>query len=291
LAEALYKIRGRQIREEDLSVIRDTISRHWERGRTAISRVLCEHWDWRQPNGQLKGMACRALLLKLQEKQVVNLPPPLSTTNHRKPRKAVRRSYNYDTSEIHGTVSEFGSLKIEMVRHTPDEGLWDHLVDKYHYLGRPRIVGAYLKYLAYLDGHLVACLGWGSAAWKVECRDRFIGWEPRTREANLYKVVNNVRFLIPGWVSVEHLASKLLSANIRMLPGDWQAFYRHPVALLETFVDTTRFQGTCYRAANWVYAGLTKGRGRYDRYNRCMEPVKAVYLYPLGKRFREALHA
>jgi hypothetical protein len=197
LAEPLYQIRGRQIREEDLSFIRDIISRHWERGRTAISRVLCEHWDWRQPNGQFKGMACRALLLKLEEKKLVNLPPPLSTTNHRK---------------------------------------------------------------------------------------------PRTREANLYKVVNNVRFLILNWVSVEHLASKLLSANIRMLPGDWQAFYRHPVALLETFVDTTRFQGTCYRAANWVYAGLTKGRGRYDRYNRCMEPVKAVYLYPLGKRFREALH-
>ena len=289
MAETVYHIRGREIREEDLAFIRATISRYWERGRSAISRVLCEHWDWRQPNGQLKEMACRALLLKLEDKDAVTLPARL-TTNHRKARKADRCTYSYDSSELHGTVCEFGSLKIDMVRRSPDEGLWDLLVDKYHYLGGPWIVGAYLKYLAYLDGHLVACLGWGSAAWKVECRDRFIGWQPGTREANLHKVVNNVRFLILPWVSVQHLASKLLSANIRVLPAHWQAFYRHPVILLETFVDTTRFKGTCYRAANWVYAGLTKGRGRYDRSNRHMEPVKAVYLYPLGKRFRETLH-
>jgi len=106
LAEPLYQICGRQIREEDLSFVRDTISRHWERGRTAISRVLCEYWDSRQPNGQLKEMTCRALLLKLEEKKLVNFPPPFSTPNHRKPRKAVQRSYSYDTSEIHGMVSE-----------------------------------------------------------------------------------------------------------------------------------------------------------------------------------------
>jgi hypothetical protein len=177
-----------------------------------------------------------------------------------------------------------------MVRQTPDEALWDYLVDHHHYLGRPWIVGSSLKHLAYLDGRLVACLGWGSAAWKVGCRDAFIGWDAETRKVNLHKVVNNVRFLILPWVRVEHLASKVLALNLRVLASDWQRFYCHTIAMAETFVDTERFHGTCYKAANWTRIGVTKGRGKYDRHNKCTESVKAVYLYPLTTRFREQLH-
>jgi hypothetical protein len=151
-------------------------------------------------------------------------------------------------------------------------------------------VGSYLKYLVYLDGRLVACLGWGSAAWKVGCRDAFIGWNAETRKANLHKVVNNVRFLILPWVQVEHLASKVLALNLRVLASDWQRFYCQAIALAETFVDIERFAGTCYKAANWNRIGLTKGRGKYDRYNKCTESVKAVYLYPLARDYRERLH-
>lgn len=290
MAERTYKIRGRYIGEEELNLIREVISLHGAKGRTAISRILCEQWNWRQANGLLKDRACRVMLLALEEKGEINLPPRL-LQNYRHPKRADRKEFHYNDSELHGTISEFSSLTIRMVRRSPDEGLWDFLVDKYHYLGRPWIVGSYLKYLAYLDGRLVACLGWGSGAWKVACRDSFIGWDKDARESNLHKVVNNVRFLILPWVSIKHLASKVLALNIRSLPYDWQKFYCHPITLLETFVDATRFQGTCYKASNWMYAGLTKGRGKYDRYNRANQPIKAVYLYPLRKNFREALHA
>jgi hypothetical protein len=147
-----------------------------------------------------------------------------------------------------------------------------------------------LKYLAYLDDRLVACLGWGSAAWKVAARDQLIGWDREQRERNLAKVVNNVRFLILPWVTIRHLASKVLALNIRQLERDWFAFYRERICLLETFVEKDRFQGTCYRAANWVRVGETTGRGKYDRFNQRTEPVKAVLLYPLTRRFREELH-
>jgi len=177
-----------------------------------------------------------------------------------------------------------------MVRSTPDEGVWDYMIHRYHYLGNPSIVGAYLKYIAYLDGRPVACLGWGSAAWKVACRDAFIGWDHKAREANIHKVVNNVRFLIFPWVRVPHLASKLLAANARVLVHDWQAFYRQPVVLLETFVEKNRFEGTCYKAANWRRVGFTKGRGKYDYQYSYSKSVKAVFLYPLRKDFREQLH-
>lgn len=290
MADKCYTIRGRHIGHEELDTIRHLLSSNWQEGRSAISRLLCRHWDWRQANGLYKERACRVLLLKLEELGEIELPPRM-TESFRHAKRADRRNYTYDSSELNGKVSEFGSLTIKMVRRTPDEGLWDHLVERFHYLGKPWIVGSYLKYLAYLDGRLVACLGWGSAAWKVGCRDAFIGWDPTTREENLHKVVNNVRFLILPWVRVEHLASKVLAANIKVLRDDWHSFYQQPIALLETFVEKQRFKGTCYKAANWSCVGETKGRGKYDRYNNYAAPVKAVYLYPLAKNLREALNA
>ena len=290
MADKIYTIRGRSVGHEELETIRRFLAENWQEGRSAISRLLCRHWDWRQSNGLYKERACRVLLLKLEELGEIKLPPRM-TENFRHPKRADRWNYIYDTSELHGKVSEFGSLTIKMVRRSPDEGLWDHLIERFHYLGKPWIVGSYLKYLAYLDGRLVACLGWGSAAWKVACRDAFIGWNQTTREGNLQKIVNNVRFLILPWVRVEHLASKVLAANIRVLQDDWRQFYRQPIVLLETFVEKQRFKGTCYKAANWHCVGETKGRGKYDRYNNYAAPVKAVYLYPLAKNLREALNA
>ena len=153
-----YHIRGRTIDHNELETIRSIVARNLTRGRTAISRILCLHWNWRQENGLLKERACRVLLLALEKKGEIELPPRMKE-NHRFPRKAPCDAV-YDTTQICGTVSDFGSLTIRMVRRSPDEALWDHLVDKYHYLARPWIVGSYLKYIAYLDARPVACLGW-----------------------------------------------------------------------------------------------------------------------------------
>jgi hypothetical protein len=283
VADACYHLRGRHIGPDDLHCIRAMISGHWSSGRTTISRHLCEQWNWRQPNGQLKDMACRSLLLTLESKGEIELPPRLKES-FRAPRRTDRQVFCVDSSPLEEAINQFSSLTIQMVRQTPDEALWDQLVNTHHYLGRPWIVGSYL------DGRLVACLGWGSAAWKVACRDTMLGWDDQTRQANLHQVVNNVRFLILPWVRIPHLASKALAANLRVLAADWQRFYAHPIVLAETFVDTERFQGTCYRAANWARIGETKGRGKYDRENRFAASVKAVYLYPLRRDYRERLH-
>ena len=289
MVETVHQIRGRHITPDDLQYISTTVSALWPKGRTAISRYLCEQWNWRQPNGQLKDMACRALLLSLEAKGALTLPPR-QKESFRAPRRADRQVFSVDSSQMEGMVSQFGSLTIRMVRQTPDEALWDYLVDTHHYLGRPWIVGSYLKYLACLDGRPVACLGWGSAAWKVACRDVLIGWDASVRSTNLHQVVNNVRFLIFPWVKVHNLASKVLAMNLRVLASDWRSFYAHDICLAETFVDTERFQGTCYQAANWDCVGMTKGRGRYDREHHAAASIKAVYLYPLAKNYRERLH-
>jgi hypothetical protein len=288
LAQTEYAIRGRIIGAVELETIKQHIRVHWEAGRSAVSRRLCEHWDWRQANGRLKERACRVLLLKLEEKGEIVLPPRLKES-FRHPRRTDRQHFAYDTAPIDGKIGDYRFLTIKMVRQTPDEALWDHLVDKYHYLGNPWIVGAYLKHIAYLDGNPAACLGWGSAAWKVACRDDLIGWTHEARQKSLHKIVNNVRFLILPWVQIKHLASKVLAANVKIIAADWQSFYNHDIALLETFVDTTRFKGICYRAANWQCIGQTKGRGKYDQ-NEYAKPIKDVFLYPLAKDFKQALH-
>ncbi len=288
MAESLYHIRGRQIDDKTLEFIREQVSAYWNTGRTALSRSLCEQWNWRQANGRLKDRACRVLLLKLEERGEIILPPRRSVVCQTR-KRPVRENYDGDTSELKGTVSAFGSLTIKMVRNSPDEKVWDTLVDQYHYLGHTPIVGAYLKYMAWLDDRLVACLGWGSAAWKVRDRDRFIGWDAATRQQNLAGIVNNVRFLILPWINITHLASKVLAANMRVLGRDWQQYYNQSIVLLETFVETDRFQGTCYKAANWQLVGKTTGRGKYDRAHRNSQPVKAIFLYPLATDFRERL--
>lgn len=285
--EPAYRIRGRDITSADLDIIRGLVADHWAKGRSVISRRLCEHWNWLQPNGALKDRACRVLLLSLERKGVIELPPSQSPIIRTGAKKR-RRIFTYDTTSLNGRAHRTDELSFSMVRRTTDEAFWDYLIDTYHYLGNPKIVGSYLKYLVHLDGRPVAALGWGSAAWRVAARDGFIGWSNDQRLANLHKVAGNVRFLILPWVRIKCLASQVLAANVRRLGYDWQSFYNQPLVLLETFVDTTRFAGTCYKAANWLQAGLTRGRGKYGP-NAPSAPVKAVWLYPLHRNFREQL--
>ena len=171
--------------------------------------------------------------------------------------------------------------------------MFNGLLAHEHYLGHRNTVGENLRYLVRdRHGRPVACALFGSAAWKCADRDAFLGWDRATRERNLQRLTNNTRFLIPGWVQVPHLASHVLGLIARRIRADWQAKYGHPVHALETFVDRSRFKGTCYRAANWVRVGQSTGRTRNDRAHRGpLSTVKDIYVYPLVRDFRRALGA
>jgi hypothetical protein len=169
--------------------------------------------------------------------------------------------------------------------------LFCHLLHRYHYLGlQATFVGENIRYLAYdVQGRPLGCLLFGSAAWKTQPRDTYIGWNAQARACNLSLLTNNTRFLILPWVQVKCLASHLLSLSLKRLNQDWEDRYGHTISLVETFVDTTRFLGTCYRAANWIHVGKTKGRSRQDRNMRMKVPIKDIYLYPLRSDFRKKL--
>ena len=169
--------------------------------------------------------------------------------------------------------------------------LWGDQIKRYHYLGYKSIPGKSLRYIATIENEWVALIGWGSPALKCSVRDRFIGWDYETKLKRLYLIINNVRFLILPWIHISNLASKVLSLNLKRISADFQKVYGHPVYLAATFVDISRYKGTCYKAANWHYVGLTSGYSKSgDKYYKTNRP-KAIYLYPLHRRAKELLSA
>jgi len=249
---------------------------------------LCRHWNWVQPNGKLKEYPARDLLLRLEEKGFINLPPRFNQKNNLK-RNTYAQIPIFKKQDLTGIVGNYSKLTIQIVKQA-DSYLWNYLLHHYHYLGQPKLVGEHLKYLAYLDGQVVACISWASAAWKIKSREEFIGWDESTKRKKLYLIANNTRFLILPWIRVKHLASKVLALNLKRLSDDWQNIYNHRVYLVETFVDTSRFKGTCYKAANWQYIGQTSGSAKKGNNYLYHGQPKAVYLYSLHRKFRSLLN-
>jgi len=285
--QIVFRYRARQLGMQDIRFIQALISEHYQRGRSHISKLLCESWQWVQPNGKLKEYAARDLLLRMEEQALIELPPRLRPKNNLKEKSFAQIPF-FVQEPINGSVGEHDRPYIERVN--PQDGyLWDYLVFHHHYLGLPKLVGEHIKHLVYLHGRVVACLSWASAAWKVKARDQFIGWQEPTRRRNLSLVANNTRFLILPWVKVKYLASTALSLSIRRLRADWEKVYGHPIYLAETFVDTSRFEATCYRAANWLCVGKTQGSAKKGNAYCYHGQPKAIYLYPLHRHFRRYL--
>ena len=288
--EGALVIQGRKIVAADIDLMRRLMAENPSWGRSRLSVELCERWDWRRPDQRPKDMACRSLLLKLERAGHIVLPPRQAKSPNASRNRSIR-DVPHRTEQIRGGLKALRPLAITPVPpRSDDQALFKCLVSRYHYLGLKNTVGENVQYLARdRGGRPLACMLFGSAAWKAAPRDDFIGWERRAREANLGLLTNNARFVVLPWVRVAHLASHLLSRVCRRVRSDWMEKYGHPIHLLETFVDRGRFRGTCYRAANWIGVGQTKGRTRNDPDRTIQAPVKDVYLYPLAKHFREQL--
>ena len=280
---------GRQITYKDIAFIRELIAGNPDKSRRSISKEICQKWNWQQQNGALKDMICRGLLLKLQSDALITLPPQKRIPNNpflnRKPPELVK----VDKSPIVCDIEDIQTIELRSVRKTKFEKLYNSLICEHHYLGYTQAVGENFKYIAFSFGRPVGCIGFSSPAWYIGCRDRFIGWSPEIRKKNLHLIAYNTRFLILPWVKVKYLASHLLGIASHIISDDWMAFYNHPIYYLETFVDTEKFLGTCYKAANWICLGKTTGRGKLDKTNRVNRSIKAVYGYPLSKSFKEIL--
>jgi hypothetical protein len=286
-----WKYRGRSVSVAEIGFIRELIATDPEAGRCALSRRLCEAWNWKQANGALCDQICRGLLLKLERAGEIQLPP-VRFRPARNP-LAERRPPEFvvaDERPVRGPLSGLLPLDIQLVRRSADEPLFNSLIEQYHYLGYEQPVGEHLKYLVKVRGQAIACLAWSSAPRHLGARDRFIGWDLGARRRNLRWIAYNSRYLILPWVGqAPHLASHILGQMARRVPRDWERMYAHPIYLLETFVDPERFRGTCYRAANWILVGQTTGRGKDSQSWKPNRSIKQILVLPLHRRFRQLL--
>jgi hypothetical protein len=283
------RYRGRMVSAADIEFIRRLIEDNPGASRRALSKKLCEAWEWKQANGAPRDMVCRGLLLMLERAGHITLPAVRFVPRNPFVKRTKPAPVLIDTSELRGGLAEIGLLELQQVRRTPEEVLFNSLLEHYHYLGYEQPVGEQLKHLVWAGGRPVACLAWSSAPRHLGPRDRFIGWEPAARKRNIHLIAYNTRFLILPWVRVPHLASHILGLMARRLSADWQQVYGHPIYLLETFVDPARFRGTSYRAANWIAIGSTTGRGKDDLTHRPNRPIKEILVLPLRRGFRSLL--
>jgi hypothetical protein len=287
--ETQLRYRGKTVSKEDVSLIRSLIANNPGESRRKLSVELCKVWNWVQANGQPRDMVCRGLLLELERAGFIELPakkcnPPNPLAVRSKPAHPL-----IDQSPIEDCLSRLPTPIICQVRRGPLEDLFGGLIEQHHYLGYIQPVGEHLKYLVTMDNRPIACFSWSSAPRHIGCRDRFIGWSAKARSKNIHLIAYNSRFLLLPWVRIRHLASHLLGKMARRISQDWQQVYGHPIYLLETFVDTERFGGTCYRAANWIRLGQTTGRGKNDLTHKVNRSIKDVWGYALDEHFREKL--
>lgn len=273
---------GRDFSQADLEVISDLIAVHPTR--QAIADAACEALDWYRPDGRKKDMSARVALLRMDRDGIITLPKPL----HGNGNGRITR-YAEPPLAFVASLQALGPIELVVANTKAAKLRWRSLIASYHYLGYTTFAGAQLRYLIESSSGTIGAIGFAASAWSCAPRDTHIGWDKATREARLHLVVGNARFLILPQVRVANLASYILSRVARRLPGDWQLAYGYQPVLLETFVESARFTGASYRAANWLHVGQTKGRGKLDRYNKYALPVKDIYLYPLHRNYRRIL--
>ena len=278
---------GRDFSKQELVVIRQLISENPSATRAVLSRLTCQALHWYKIDGGLKQMSCRVAMLRMQDDGLIGLP----AARHRYcPANNVQfTSATAPKPKINKPVHALPSVQLRIVMGRQQSRLWNEYIHRYHYLGYKPLPGAQLRYFVISGNDIIALLGFGASAWQCAPRDKYIGWTHDQRKKKLQYIVNNARFLILPWVKCKNLASKILSLTSHRLSRDWQDHYGYQPVLLETFVERDRFAGTCYKAANWVLVGQTKGRGKLGPAGKISVPIKDLWLYPLERNFRHIL--
>ena len=282
---------GHPLQPQEIELIRQITRDFRQLALTELAHTVCELLEWKRPNGSLKSRECYLFLRALHKRGWLPwLPAP--RPHARRPHQTRVAVESDPQAPCAGPLQQFLPVELELIGADAQRKLFEQYIHRYHYLGYRVPYGAQLRYFVRSQQPpcpLLACLLFTSAAWKMAPRDRHIGWSEAVRPQTLCRVVNNSRFLILPWVRIPHLASHILSRAARQLRVDWQQRYGVDAVLLETLVDRERYNGTCYRAANWVSVGFTQGRGRMDRTRTEQASRKEIFLYPLDRRWQKQL--
>ncbi len=283
---------GRDFTTGEMALMRDLIAASPQQTRAGLARAFCRAIGWVKPDGELRAMMARLTMLRMHRDGIITLPPP---RHGPRPRRVPEFGPETDPPQTPMPETLDAVRPVRLVRVTgagrAASVAWNGFIARWHYLGYTPLIGAQMRYAVQdREGRPLAMLGFSAAAWKTAPRDAFIGWSPEVRERNLYRVINNARYLIMPWIRIPGLASHILSRARRQLPQDWQSHYNISPVLMETFVETPRFSGITYKASGWIHVGTTKGRGKYDRKNEFAKPRKDIWLCPLRKDWKRTLN-
>jgi len=281
-------LRGKKFTNGELDIIQQSIIEHYTKGRTYISRDICNKINWKQPNGWLKDRACRDVLMQLQELRIINLPPSLVKKKKKQRVEKISEKHHLDEYDLTTLITKFPrDIMLQFAKGDIYEAIWNELVNQYHYLGHSITVGRCIKYLILADNKLLGALSFSSPAWKLKPRDDALNTIGITNPHDY--AINNSRFLILPIVQIPNLASHILALATKQIVSDWNDYYSIAPLIAETFVQPSRFSGTCYKAANWVEVGITKGYAKKGRFYRNSQEPKKIFLYGLDKRIRAEL--
>ncbi len=278
---------GRDFTMEEMEVICKIVKTKGL-SRTTISERICEQLQWLKADGELKDMSCRVALLRMEKDKWFKLTPALRRNGNGKRYKHCNKLKEGEPS-INLPAGKIQGLGLDIVRTPKQSQIWNEMIHRWHYLGYKKLVGSQLRYLINSSYDTLGALGFSASAWNVQAREEFVGWSRQVREQKLHLIVNNSRFLILPWIKSKNLASKILALVAKKLPDDWEQRYKYRPVMLETFVEKKRFGGTCYKAANWIYIGETKGRGKLGDHSKLYNNIKLIMVYPLCRKFRSIL--
>ena len=291
MEKPIKEFSGRTFSPEEIELIQWTVKAYPKLTRRELARTICEFLGWIQISGKPKTQQCLTMLNALEEGGLVKLPLLIGSSLNREPRCGTSKTVAVESAGNGQpyNVTECGRVELALPLSTFENKKWTQYVRQYHALGCATQFGAQLRYFIRSQGQDLGCLQFSASAWALAPRDKWINWTQGQKKARLHLIVNNSRFLILPWVHAKNLASKALSGAARRIQADWLSAFCYEPVLLETFVDTSQYKGTCYKAANWVCVGETRGRGRQDRHHAQAVTEKAIYVYPLQRDFREIL--
>lgn len=281
---------GRYFSKKELCQIQETVKMFPNLSRTELAFTICEHLSWVTPKGANKINSCLDALKELETLGYIKLPQK-KIKKKRVTKKIIYSDKTVEQALIQCSLEEITPLELRIVKDKEEVSLWNEYVDRYHYLGYKHPIGDSLRYFIVSRklNRALGCLMFTSAVWQLADRDSWIGWDKKDREKRLNLVVNNNRFLIFPWVKVENFASKALSMAVKQIQNDWQQEYLYRPVLIETFVDPSKYSGSCYRSANWKCIGKTSGKVWKDEADSEKTSGKIIFVYPLEANFRAIL--
>lgn len=279
---------GREISVSEMEEIGETVATFRRLSRKELAVTICEHLGWYSVSGSPKVDACVKLLEKLESQGLLSLPQKHSASP-KEQRVPCPTERTEPRTQVACRLAEVGDLRLEVVRGREETEIWNEYVHRYHYLGYKQPFGCFTRYFVESDHGKLGCLLFSGAAKALRERDRWIGWSENSRLRNLGWIVNNTRFVIFPWAKVKNLASHVLGQAVRRIRDDWEERWGYRPVLLETFVDPLFFDGTCYRASNWQYLGMTTGEGLVRKGKRYATSPKKIFVKPLAADFRTVL--